>query len=173
MPINRPDTIGVMLPLRPWTIAAQSGLLGAVSFGIGWMYHREEYAAVAIVAGMMLARWFLPLIWPQRWQLVRLTLDVTALAAGFVLGFWLARGDWWYIHSVVEMAALGWINSMTIGMASALLLNRWRLPARLKGPYCRRCGYCLIGTAEHRCPECGRAFTLRELGVSEAELRAS
>lgn len=33
-------------------------------------------------------------------------------------------------------------------------------------PYCLRCGYCLIGLNRRRCPECGRPFSLQELGVS-------
>jgi hypothetical protein len=33
------------------------------------------------------------------------------------------------------------------------------------GPYCRGCGYCLIGVPPNICPECGRPFTIEELGV--------
>ena len=37
----------------------------------------------------------------------------------------------------------------------------------LTGPYCRGCGYCVVGLSEQRCPECGRPFTAAELGISE------
>jgi hypothetical protein len=38
------------------------------------------------------------------------------------------------------------------------------------GPYCPECGYCLIGSTRKICTECGRPFTLEELGVSAGEL---
>jgi hypothetical protein len=44
-------------------------------------------------------------------------------------------------------------------------------PAQPVGPSCPGCGYCLIGLAEHVCPECGRPFTLEELDVTERQLR--
>jgi len=36
------------------------------------------------------------------------------------------------------------------------------LPVPDLGLVCRRCGYPLAKLTEHRCPECGRAFTLEE-----------
>jgi len=37
------------------------------------------------------------------------------------------------------------------------------------GESCARCGYCLRGVASRICPECGRAFTQYDLGLSFAE----
>ena len=38
------------------------------------------------------------------------------------------------------------------------------------GPYCPECGYCLIGLPRQICSECGRPFTLEELGIAEGAL---
>lgn len=38
------------------------------------------------------------------------------------------------------------------------------------GPYCPQCGYCLIGSTRKICTECGRPFSLEELGVTPEEL---
>jgi hypothetical protein len=51
-----------------------------------------------------------------------------------------------------------------------LLLMRLRLQKRIPGPYCPQCGYCLIGLPTRRCTECGRPFTLEELGIDAAAL---
>ena len=40
------------------------------------------------------------------------------------------------------------------------------------GAFCPGCGYCLIGSTGRICPECGRVFTLEELGIGEEELEA-
>jgi hypothetical protein len=40
----------------------------------------------------------------------------------------------------------------------------------LPGPYCPECGYCLIGSTRRICSECGRPFTLEELGVEAGAL---
>ncbi len=36
------------------------------------------------------------------------------------------------------------------------------LPVPDLGLLCRKCGYPLAGLSQHRCPECGRAFTMEE-----------
>jgi len=38
------------------------------------------------------------------------------------------------------------------------------------GPYCPECGYCLIGSPRPICSECGRPFSLEELGIVQADL---
>lgn len=51
-----------------------------------------------------------------------------------------------------------------------LLMLRLRQQKRILGPYCPQCGYCLIGLPTRRCAECGRPFTLEELGIDAAAL---
>lgn len=42
-------------------------------------------------------------------------------------------------------------------------------PIRIKqGTNCPQCGYCVRGVSSRICPECGRAFSLHDLGLSEA-----
>jgi hypothetical protein len=54
--------------------------------------------------------------------------------------------------------------------ATLLLLLRLRLQKRIPGPYCPQCGYCLNGLRTRRCTECGRPFTLEELGIDATAL---
>ncbi len=57
------------------------------------------------------------------------------------------------------------------GLLLLYLWQRYRRPA--VGPYCLHCGYCLIGTTERLCPECGEPFSLEELGIDEYDLEAT
>ena len=43
----------------------------------------------------------------------------------------------------------------------------------ISGPSCPKCGYSLIGVPRDQCPECGRSFTLGELGITREELQVS
>jgi hypothetical protein len=54
--------------------------------------------------------------------------------------------------------------------AGVLLLLQLKPRAVKPGPYCPACGYCLIGSPRQICAECGRAFTLEELGITPEEL---
>lgn len=49
----------------------------------------------------------------------------------------------------------------------ALIADGWR---PLRGLLCPACRYSLTGLTNHRCPECGRAFSAAEFGVSDEEL---
>jgi hypothetical protein len=54
-------------------------------------------------------------------------------------------------------------------MIGSMLWRRWRA-SHVDPPRCPGCGYSLIGLPSLRCPECGRAFTLEELGVAARDL---
>ncbi len=41
----------------------------------------------------------------------------------------------------------------------AFVLGPFRRALRGKPGHCRKCGYCLTGLVEHRCPECGTGFS--------------
>ncbi len=63
------------------------------------------------------------------------------------------------------MGAVGFLISAII-----LLLLQLRPQPVKPGPYCPACGYCLIGSPRQICAECGRPFTLEELGITAEEL---
>ena len=63
-----------------------------------------------------------------------------------------------------------WASACVAGAALLIVWQRRHL--RVAGPHCPACGYCLIGTPSGRCPECGRAFTPGELGMTAADLAA-
>lgn len=117
------------------------------------------------------------LIWSLRrvlmWKSFEyLSVGMVCLWGGFLLGcdLLLAITDPTYPSFwgfALLHAALG------IGVG-AVLLGVWRIRYPIKrGPYCPRCGYCLVGSVERMCSECGRAFSLQELGVSSDELVGS
>lgn len=81
----------------------------------------------------------------------------------FFGGYWMESTD------LLRMVLTIWL--MSLGAGSAILLLLQLRPHQVKsGPYCPECEYCLVGSPRKVCPECGRPFTLEELGVSAAEL---
>ena len=59
-------------------------------------------------------------------------------------------------------------------VGAVLLLFLQVKPEPVKpGPYCPECGYCLIGLPRQICSECGRPFTLDELGVEADALKVA
>ena len=61
--------------------------------------------------------------------------------------------------------ALGFGLTSFICGAAMLLLIQLKPQAQKPGPYCPQCGYCLIGSTQRICSECGRPFTFDELGI--------
>ena len=145
---------------------------GAAAFLAGWLGNREEYSTFWTIVAACCLRIFMPLVLPARLAAVNFAVDVTLMSLGFVLGFWVGRERWWYLHSVVRWMVHAWMAFVVIGSPLAWWLNRWMQARRITGPYCRGCRYHLRGVTNWRCPECGRPFTLKELGVSATELRA-
>lgn len=150
----------------------QSAVVGAAAFLIGWLLNREEYEAFWIIFAACCARALVPALLPARWPAVFFAIDITLLCVGFVVGFWVGRQNWLYVHTVVKWTSLMWPLFLVLGAPLAWGLNRWTRARRFTGPYCRGCRYHLKGVIDWRCPECGRPFTLKELGVTAAELRA-
>jgi hypothetical protein len=68
---------------------------------------------------------------------------------------------------VTGLAGLWWC----LGCGTVLLLVHNSRSHKSK--HCPRCNYALRGLQQPRCPECGRTFTPRELGVTLEELRSS
>lgn len=100
-------------------------------------------------------------------------------------GLWVARefsdiryGLW------LSLAGTGLLLVVTVGEARALTGQTWRrsfwrlLTTQLAGSletrgHCPNCDYLLYGLTEKRCPECGRGFTVEEVGLSAEELASA
>lgn len=64
----------------------------------------------------------------------------------------------------LEMILYVGLFCFILGAVLLLFLQVKPEPAK-PGPYCPECGYCLIGLPRQICSECGRPFTLDELGI--------
>jgi hypothetical protein len=118
-----------------------------------------------IVMGRRRIPWHRALLW--------MSLEI----AGCICFFVAARERFWHFsgHAPYESPTM-LSAALDLGLASficgaILLLTLQVKPEVAKiGPYCPACGYCLLGTPTQTCPECGRPFTLDELGVSAEAL---
>jgi hypothetical protein len=66
---------------------------------------------------------------------------------------------------LLQMILFIGIACFVVGAILLLFLQVKPEPAK-PGPYCPECGYCLIGLPRQICSECGRPFTLDELGIT-------
>jgi hypothetical protein len=112
-------------------------------------YHRSTPAAAALglVEGQIFIIWSCFVL---GWRI-----DTDELFGEFLL-IWFC---WWLAMAIT-------CGSM---MAGSMLWRRWRA-SRIDPTRCPGCGYSLIGLPSQRCPECGRGFTLDELGVTARDL---
>lgn len=105
---------------------------------------------------------------PRGRTLGSLQLGTGFLWLGYMIGWSIVHRSFW--DDLVIVTCVGWMISGSVaGLMFIIIHRRWGPPA---DPCCRHCGYLLIGLTEHRCPECGRAFTLSELGLTETDLDA-
>lgn len=93
-------------------------------------------------------------------------------------------GVLWVAHFVGMASVLKerWFDMFGVNVAFclgsiAVLVNlcwvlRLCFPVKLRTTDCLGCGYSLIGLSRNVCPECGRAFTMHELGITEKDLIA-
>jgi len=130
--------------------------------------HYEAILALFVLMPAIL----LVLVWSVRrtpWKRVSgwLALAVLFTCLAFVAGWSLVERRLWD-DVIFVMAAYG---AIAAAACWGLLLAIQRLRRPLHGPYCPGCSYCLVGLTADRCPECGRAFTLEELGITREELR--
>lgn len=65
----------------------------------------------------------------------------------------------------ISLLAIGWC------IGPLVALRYYRAARRALKGQCLVCGYELVGLSEMRCPECGRAFTFREVNATAEELR--
>ena len=66
---------------------------------------------------------------------------------------------------LLEMIVFIGMACLVVGAILLLILQVKPEPVK-PGPYCPECGYCLIGLPRQICSECGRPFTLDELGIA-------
>ncbi len=104
---------------------------------------------------------------PWRAALGWLVLELSAVCLAFPVGMWLGPGP--FADDLLGVMAAFWL--VAVPACAALLVGRQQFRRPTPGPYCPGCGYCLIGAPTDRCPECGRDFDPRELGVTREELR--
>jgi hypothetical protein len=174
--------------MRPWyetqaltTIGGSWYVFGSffAGFGIGaisrWVrpsfpgpIHYEAMIALVVEIGLCVALLILHLRYRP---IVRATLSLegglAALWCGNVLGWSLVHGS--LVDDLLAVDGVCWLISGIAGAVILVALGIRRDRVR-RGPYCRTCGYCLIGLAEHRCPECGKPFDPSEMGLTEADL---
>jgi hypothetical protein len=110
---------------------------------------------------------------PWKRPLLLLLGELSVVSATYVLGWTLAAWrnplGWSVIDNLLKVIVTFWAISLASAPAVLIVWQYFR-PAILPGPYCPNCRYCLIGVSIDCCPECGRAFTLAELGISRDQL---
>ncbi len=75
-------------------------------------------------------------------------------------------------NDVELLQMIVFIGMVCFVIGAILLLFLQVKPEPVKpGPYCPECGYCLIGLPRQICSECGRPFTLDELGIEADALK--
>jgi hypothetical protein len=79
-----------------------------------------------------------------------------------------------FLYDVAGLLQLVLLTGVACYIFGAVLLLFLQVKPEkpMPGPYCPECGYCLIGLPKRICSECGRAFTLEELGIGEEALVA-
>ncbi len=90
-------------------------------------------------------------------------------AAPRLVHLWQQNQRVWLPDDVVGFGFVASLFGVPLVLVVAAVLQRV-VPIRLRTVNCRHCGYCLIGATSRRCPECGTAFTLEELGIAAADL---
>ena len=114
----------------------------------------------------------LGIVWSMRrirWQHVsgRLIVTVFFTCSSYIVGWSLAKRQLW--GDMLWVMLVYGIIAVSASWLLLVVIQYFRRP--LYGPYCPSCAYCLIGASSDRCPECGRDFTLAELGVPRDELQ--
>jgi len=155
--------------------AGCAALFGTMGYPMNGQFTGNRYSPeLFVIPGIatiliVLTRRRIP--WPQ--ALLWIALEI----AGFICFFqavmdqmiyYLHRNSFLEPQMLDQILAAGAI-SFVFG-ATLLLLLQLRPQKRIPGLHCPQCGYCLIGLPTRRCAECGRPFTLEELGIDATAL---
>jgi hypothetical protein len=164
--------------LRRFVIFAIAGIISGIA--MSWINVRFEWwqlnwiLELSILLPVVVA---LVVFTRRRIRWCRGLLWMSLELAGYVCFLSATIENWWHFFGgywmestdLLRMVLTIWLMSLAAGSAILLLLQL--KPRQVKsGPYCPECEYCLIGSPRQICPECGRPFTLEELGVSAEAL---
>lgn len=132
-------------PIHYEALISLFGLLPAICLGLVWSMRRLPWrrATAWLVAGIALS----------------------CIGFGIFMMIGVQRFLW---DDVMRVMAVYAVVASLVGWLLLFVIQMVQRPTA--GPYCPACAYCLIGAREDRCPECGRAFTLDELGIGREEL---
>ena len=171
-----------------WLPLIIGGLLGAIlAFGaacaLGELLYVDELKQWGgILALMFFGSW---LLWAVLFSVV--VMNLSRLAALRRILLWLIAGSMLQLITTISSHVLvmrrggclvGMQTSFGVACGAAvcfwafgpgvMLLFLYEMRNR-RGGHCLGCGYSLRGLTVMRCPECGRAFTLREVNMSAAD----
>lgn len=106
---------------------------------------------------------------PRRVAMIDFHVQLFLLWYTFMIGWSVVHGSFW--EDIAFVFGAWWLGAAFIGTVAIVLLQKFN-PPRI-GPYCPGCGYHLVGLSQQICPECGRGFSINELGINEEELAIS
>jgi len=173
---------GVVFSIKHWVIRTVALTICGCVVGMAaallrphmdWGMHWEAAASFfVILPGMCL--WsvlthfrvpFLRAIGPMQFEIFTIW---WAFTVAWLLTWLQTQGR--FFDDVLGITLGFWLGSGVGGAAILFVIQRIWKPQLKFGPYCPGCSYCLIGAPDMVCPECGRGFTLGELGVSREAL---
>ncbi len=148
------------------TLIPLAGFFG----GFGCAFSASHFVVIAVLCLFALAAAFVIVSRsepPLLENLVYAAIELLGLAPVAAAGWATATGEW----SVTVAGTLLWIGLMIVAGPSVLVGGSLVEAHRRRRLKCPQCGYSLLGVGKHRCPECGRPFTLEELHASAADLQ--
>jgi hypothetical protein len=171
VPVHRPTLQQTLLHLA--ILGAIGAVVGAIS---AWVRPYAEYGPhweAIISLFVVLPAMFIWSAWtvrrtPFRAAIPRLVVAIASICTAYMLAWSWAYGRFWGDMAGVVLA----VGAIAAPVLVVLLIG-WqrRIATPTFGPYCPACGYWLVGLTEDRCSECGRPFTLAELGIDRAALQ--
>lgn len=103
---------------------------------------------------------------PRHSALIDFNLQAFFLWFAFLAGWSVVNESIW--EDILLVLGAWWLGVALVGTLALVLLQKFYPPKF--GPYCPGCGYYLVGLSQQICPECGRGFSIEELGISEEDL---
>lgn len=173
LPIVIPKTVNSRARVRRLVFACVTGFSFGVLAAILRPYGRVgsvQYELVCvlliIMPTIMLGVWFSQRNVPWKRGLLWLLLELVVMSLMFSVQWYAIRQE-----LLGDMITAMSVYTAVVVAVAIVIEILWQLRYRpIAGPYCRHCGYCLIGAVNHVCAECGSAFTLEDLSITENDL---